>query len=94
MALQRRAEDAPRHRQRAKQLRQLSDALRDAEAPLAHAAQLQATLSERAGAPASLRLTGTLPRHHDDGAAIRLGPTDADQQVAMWHGLRQGQVTL
>ena len=92
-ALQRhRAEDAQRHRQRAEQLRQLGDALRDAEAPLAHAAQLQAALSELAGAPASLLLlTGTLPRQHDDGAAIRLGPADADQQVALWHCLRQGQ---
>jgi two-component system, OmpR family, sensor histidine kinase KdpD len=93
MALQRhRAEDAQRHRQRAEQLRQLGEALRDAEAPLVHAAQLQAALSELAGAPASLLLlTGTLPRQHDDGAAIRVGATDADQQVALWHCLRQGQ---
>ncbi len=93
MALQRhRAEEAQRHRQRAEQLRRLGDALRDAEAPLAHAAQLQAALSELAGQPASLLLlTGPLPPQRDDGAAIRVGNPDADQQVALWHCLRQGQ---
>jgi two-component system sensor histidine kinase KdpD len=93
MALQRhRAEEAQRHRHRAEQLRSLGDALRNAEAPLAHAAQLQAALGELAGAPATLLLlTGTLPPQRDDGAAIRLGEADADQQVALWHCLRQGQ---
>jgi two-component system sensor histidine kinase KdpD len=93
MALQRhRAEEAQRHRHRAEQLRELGDALRDAEAPLAHAAQLQAALSELAGAPASLLLlTATMPPQRDDGAAIRLGNPDADQQAALWHCLRQGQ---
>jgi two-component system sensor histidine kinase KdpD len=93
MALQRhRAEDAQRHRHRADQLRGLGDALRDAEAPLAHAAQLQAALGELAGAPATLLLlTGTLPPRRDDAATICLGAADADQQAALWHCLRQGR---
>jgi two-component system sensor histidine kinase KdpD len=93
MALQRhRTEEAQRHRHRADQLRGLGDALRDAEAPLAHAEQLQAALSGLAGAPATLLLlTGALPPRRDDAAAVCLGPADADQLAALWHCLRQGQ---
>src|SRR6185369_15963583 len=74
MALQRRrAVDAQRHQQRAEQLRRLGDALRDDDAPLAHAGTLQQALSELTGVPVTLLLLkAALPRGNDDMAVLQL----------------------
>ena len=86
---------ALQHQQRAEQLRGLSESLRDATEPLAHAGALQSMLAALSGAPAALLLCRDNPADaKPDNAAqttLRLGDTDADEAAGLWHCLRQGQ---
>ena len=93
MAAQRRqARLARRHAAQAEQLRQWGDTLRDAIDPLAQVGALHAALGGLSGGPvAVLALKDRAPPTDDDGAALRVGETDADQIAGLWHCLRQGQ---
>lgn len=93
MAAQRRQTRlAKRHAQRAEELRAWGDALRDADAPLAHAGLLHAQLSRLAGGAAALLvLKEALPQDDDAEAVLLLGVPDSEQRAALWHCLRRAR---
>jgi two-component system sensor histidine kinase KdpD len=75
---------------RARQLRTMGDALRDADDPLACAPVLQQALAALAGGRACLLvLREALPPFDDKGAAHWLGAPDAEVQAGLWLCTRQ-----
>ena len=102
-ALRRQARHSDGHALRAEQLRHWGDTLRDAADPLLQAGALQSALAREGGVPVALLLlkdqalatapatARSLDAPLDDGAALHLGETDADQAAGLWFCLRQGQ---
>ncbi|WP_439608007.1 sensor histidine kinase [Hydrogenophaga sp.] len=93
MARQRRLAEAERLlAQRARQLQDFGELLRDADDPRSRAPGLQAALASLVGQPvALLLLDGALPAHDDPEAATRLGEADSDGWAGLWLSLRHGQ---
>ena len=69
---------ARRHAERAEQLRQLGDALRDTSDPIARAGLLRDMLSALAGPTVLMLLRDALPVHNDAAATVRCGDALAD----------------
>ena len=84
MARQRRLAEAEHLlAQRARQLREFGDVLRDADDPRERAGELQAALAALVHRPVTLLLQG------DD--ATRIGEATSDEWEGLWSSLRQGQ---
>ncbi|MES2958158.1 MAG: ATP-binding protein, partial [Pseudomonadota bacterium] len=84
------AEDAQRAATQTLQLRQMGDALRDADDPLSRAHDLQRALEALSAAPASLLLLReALPKQDDDEAAVLFGTPDEDERAGLWLCTRQ-----
>ncbi|WOB08585.1 sensor histidine kinase [Piscinibacter gummiphilus] len=80
------------HALQAEQLRQLGDALRDADDPAAQAGTLRDALTQLLGTPpALLVLRGALPAQDDVQATLVLGEPDAHVLSGLWHCTRQAQ---
>jgi two-component system sensor histidine kinase KdpD len=86
MALQRiTADRARRHAMHVDQLRNLGDALRDVDDPIACATTLQAALADVVGAPVVLLLLkGSMPESNDADSAVIVGTPSADQYTGLW----------
>jgi two-component system, OmpR family, sensor histidine kinase KdpD len=88
------AETERMHRARAEQLRELGEALRDADDPLARAPLLQATLAEMSGAPATLLVLSKPPSDDLDARDLPLvGEASPEERVALWLCMRQSAMT-
>jgi two-component system sensor histidine kinase KdpD len=83
------AEQSRWHAQQAEQLRQLGEALRDADDPAEQAGTLREALATLLGqVPALLVLHGALPEQDDPQAARIAGEPDAHVLSGLWHCTR------
>lgn len=83
-------EAARRSAGQARELREMGDALRDADDPLARADALQQALAALAGAPVRLLLLReALPPRDDEQAARWFGDPDGDARAGLWLATRQ-----
>ena len=87
--LRREVAQARQLQRQAEQLQALGEALRDTDEPQSHAGLLQAALAQLLGSPSALLLCQDDPPTPDN--AWVLGTIDADEEVGLWHCLRQGQ---
>ena len=84
------AESEQRAAAQARQLRAMSDALRDSDQPQARGSALQAALAALSAEPVSLlMLRAALPAPDDAQAAAWLGEPNADVRAGLWLATRQ-----